>query len=268
MVQGRMKKVNYKSKKNIRLPKEEWKIVKNTHKPIIDQKTFLKAKEMIDLRKQTRIKSHDYLLKGLVYCHECRKKMGCTSRHLANGIIYYFRCNTYISYGKLGYCCPHSIRMDYVENLVTQKITNLINQFYNKDTFIKLIKKTLLNYKQSNSQKTEFSIYQNQINKISSEIDNLYNDKLSGLISSDDFSRIYKIKKITQKNLKDKLSKMHNSKIHETPTDKDFINFLTNKFESNIQINRNILTSFIERIEIDQNKKLYVYFKFKTMHFL
>lgn len=84
MVQGRMKKINYKSKKNIRLPKDEWKVVENTHEPIIDKITFLKAREMIEVRKQTRVKTHDYLLKGLVYCHECGRKVGCSPRKLAS----------------------------------------------------------------------------------------------------------------------------------------------------------------------------------------
>lgn len=83
MVQGRMKKINYKSKKNIRIPKEQWKVIENTHEPIIDKATFLKAKEMIETRKHTRVKTHDYLLKGLVYCHECGKKVGCSPRKLA-----------------------------------------------------------------------------------------------------------------------------------------------------------------------------------------
>lgn len=265
MVQGRMKKINYKSKKNIRLPKEEWKIIKNTHKPIIDIKTFLKAKEMIDLRKQTRTKSHDYLLKGLVYCHECRKKMGCSSRHLASGNVYYFRCNTYVSYGKIGYCIPHSIRMDYVENLITENLTNLINQFYNRDDFIKVIKKIVQNQKQNNLLKNELSICKNQINRLSCEIDNLYNDKLSGLISSDDFSRIYKNKKILQNKLTDQLLKLNNNNPYKFCSTPEFIQNLTKKFESDIKINRKILTDFIERIEIDKNQKVYVYFKFKSI---
>ena len=86
MVQGRMKKINYKSKKNIRIPREQWKVIKNTHEPIIDNATFIKAKEMIETRRQTRVKTHDYLLKGLVYCHECGKKVGCSPRKLAERI--------------------------------------------------------------------------------------------------------------------------------------------------------------------------------------
>lgn len=83
MVQGRMKKINYKSKINIRLPREQWKIVENTHEAIIDKETFYKVREMIETRKQTRVKTHDYLLKGFVHCHECGKKVGCSPRQLA-----------------------------------------------------------------------------------------------------------------------------------------------------------------------------------------
>lgn len=57
MVQGRMKKVNYKSKKNIRLPREQWKIIEDTHEPIIDKTTFFKAKEMLETRRKSRAKN-------------------------------------------------------------------------------------------------------------------------------------------------------------------------------------------------------------------
>lgn len=40
LTQGRRKKLNYKSKKEIRTPKEEWIIVPNTHEAIIDKKVF------------------------------------------------------------------------------------------------------------------------------------------------------------------------------------------------------------------------------------
>lgn len=266
MVQGRMRKLSYKSKKNIRLPKEEWKIIKNTHKPIIDIKTFLKVKEMINLRKQTRVKSHDYLLKGLVYCHECRKKMGCSSRHLASGNVYYFRCNTYVSYGKLGYCFPHSARMDYIENLVTEKLTDLIKKFYNRADFIDIIRKIVQNQKQNSLLKNKLSIYTNKINRISLEIDNLYNDKLSGLLSIDDFARIYAEKRTTRDKLQDQLSKLNSTKIYDVYYSEDFIQNLVNNFETNIQINRQVLTSFISKIEIDKDKKVYVYLKFKSKH--
>ena len=40
LTQGRKKRINYKIKKEIRTPKENWIIVENTHEPIIDKETY------------------------------------------------------------------------------------------------------------------------------------------------------------------------------------------------------------------------------------
>jgi hypothetical protein len=40
MVQGRCKKVSYKSKKKVYLPEADWIIVENTHEPIISKEQF------------------------------------------------------------------------------------------------------------------------------------------------------------------------------------------------------------------------------------
>ena len=47
ITQGKRKKINYKSKKEIRIPKEDWIIVKNTHEAIIDYKIFKKANDKL-----------------------------------------------------------------------------------------------------------------------------------------------------------------------------------------------------------------------------
>ena len=43
MTQGRRRKINYKSKKEIRTPKEEWIIIENTHEAIVSYEDFAKA---------------------------------------------------------------------------------------------------------------------------------------------------------------------------------------------------------------------------------
>lgn len=47
ITQGKRKKINYKSKKEIRIPKEDWIIVNNTHEAIIDYKIFKKANDRL-----------------------------------------------------------------------------------------------------------------------------------------------------------------------------------------------------------------------------
>lgn len=262
MVQGRMKKISYKSKKNIRLPKKEWKIVKNTHEPIIDCETFQKANEMITSRKQTRIKSHDYILKGLVYCHECGKKMYCSSRHLASGIKYYFRCKTHISKTNSEYCSPHSLRMDYVQNLIISIVNKFIYDYFDEKIFHELIIKYVEKNYNSFNYAEKLKQYELEISALSEQIDKLYEDKLSGIIQDDDFQRIYKSKKITQSKLSNDLSKLKKSNFSNI---KQIEQILTEKFKYNLNINRKILTDFVQKIELDKSKKIYVYLKFRPI---
>lgn len=265
MVQGRMKKINYKSKINIRLPKEQWKIVENTHEPIIDKETFYKVREMIEKRKQTRVKTHDYLLKGFVHCHECGKKVGCSPRELARGKVYYFRCSTYTANARLGLCTSHNIRMDIVEKAVNNKIISILNNFFDKDNLVKVAKTKIEEKRKSISLEKEIQEYETKINKISLEIDNIYDDKLSSIITEDDFIRIYKRKKLEKENLQKKIEeiKLHIEK--NIVNEDELVKKIVTKFQDLKQINREILCDLVDRIEIDKNKKIYIYFKFKSL---
>ena len=59
---GNTKKINYKSKKTMIMPKENRIIVKGMHTPIIDEETFNIVQDMIKSRTSTRVKSYDWLL--------------------------------------------------------------------------------------------------------------------------------------------------------------------------------------------------------------
>lgn len=265
MVQGRMKKVNYKSKINIRLPKEQWKIVENTHEPIIDKETFYKVREMIERRKQTRVKTHDYLLKGFIHCHECGKKVGCSPRELAEGKVYYFRCSTYTSNARLGLCTSHNIRMDIVEKVVNNTIISILKNLFDKDNFIKIAKTKIEEMKESIFTEKEIKEYETKIKRISLEIDNIYDDKLSGILTQNDFIRIYKRKNLEKENLQKKIEekKLHIEK--NIVNEDELVKKIVNKFQNLSQINREILYDLVDRIEIDKNKKIYIYFKFKSL---
>ncbi|MCL2859601.1 MAG: recombinase family protein [Oscillospiraceae bacterium] len=265
MVQGRTKKINYKSKKYIKLPKEQWKVVENTHEHIIDKETFYKVQDMILTRKQTRVKTHDYLLKGFVHCHECGKKVGCSPRELAQGKVYYFRCATYIAYARLGLCTSHNIRMDTVEKAVNNKVMSILAKFSDKDNLIKVTKQKIEEKKHSISFENEIENYKTKLNKISLEVDNIYNDKLNGILSEDDFIRIYERKKEEKENLQKKITEMtthiDNSIVNET----ELAEKIAMKFVGLKQVNRELLSALVEKIEIDKKKNIYVYFKFKSL---
>lgn len=55
MVQGKSKKISYKSNDIINIPKDEWIIIENTHIPIIDKETFFKAQSLIKTKKHLKV---------------------------------------------------------------------------------------------------------------------------------------------------------------------------------------------------------------------
>ena len=93
MVQGRSVKISYKSKKCLRQSPENWVVVAGTHEPLIDPELFRKVRIMVSSRRRTRSRTYDFLLKGLIFCHECGYPLAVINRKNAKGEdVLYFVC--------------------------------------------------------------------------------------------------------------------------------------------------------------------------------
>lgn len=95
--QGRRKRVSYKSRRVVWLPKEDWIIVPGTHEPIIDRASFWRVQQM--LRRHVRSGGQGTVdpLAGKVFCGRCGAAMEQTSSGYVskNGRARkYFRCRT------------------------------------------------------------------------------------------------------------------------------------------------------------------------------
>ena len=73
VIQGKRKKVSFKSNKFINLPEEDWVKVENMHEAIISKEDFERAKKVIEATKGSRVVQNDYLFKGLLRCYDCKR---------------------------------------------------------------------------------------------------------------------------------------------------------------------------------------------------
>ncbi len=181
------------------------------------------------------------------------------------GNFYYFRCNTYTTGARLGLCTVHSIRMDYVEKIVLDKIKKILQNFNEKDKMIDVTKQKLEERRKKNIYIKELEESKIKLSKLVLEIDNLYNDKLSGLLSQDDFTRIYERKKQEKLQIQNRIDILESYINNNIVNEDELIDKLIEKFNTNLTINRELLTDLVDRIELDENKKVYVYFKFKAL---
>src|SRR5690625_7215516 len=71
MVSHKTQTKSFKNKKLVKVPKEDWIIVRNTHKAIIDEETFEIVQKFIHVKKQPNKTGKPNIFVGLVKCPDC-----------------------------------------------------------------------------------------------------------------------------------------------------------------------------------------------------
>ena len=266
MVQGRMVKVNYKSKKCLRQPREKWVIVEGTHDPLVDRETFQKVRLLVESRKHTRSRTYDFLLKGLIFCHECGYPLATLNRKNSAGEErLFFVCRTYQRFTKAGICTCHSIKEQTVTEAVLAKVREVCQAYLNADELLPMAQKAVEAARAADSTEAEIQALRNRIDTMTANLDRMYMDKLSGILREDDFQRIYLKVKSDRAKLEDQLKELEKKK--ESPAkSEDEAKELVQRFLENACTSRELLVSLIERIELSEDKQLYIKFRFKQLN--
>jgi hypothetical protein len=262
---GNTKKINYKSKKTMIMPKEDRIIVKGMHTPIIDEETFNIVQDMIKSRTSTRVKSYDWLLKGLVTCKECGKKLSLVPQKHPNKTTFYLRCNTYACNTQLHLCTPHSNNLEKVTNFVLEQIRTRCKDFLNEDNYSKLADKSKEKImKDKYNVKNEILILEKKVKDINKRIDKLYEDKYKGLFEDEDFTRIYTKQIETRKDATERISQL--KELEQKEDSSVDINKLVKDFVNMNEITRTMLVSLVDKIEISESKEITIYYKFNILN--
>ena len=266
MVQGRVKKINYKSKKLLKLPPSEWTVVENTHEAIIDKDTFETVQILISKRKKTRERTHNYLLKGLVYCHECGYVLSVINRKLAKGReVLYFVCRTYQRFTNEKKCTIHYAKVEDVTNAVLNQIKEVCVKYLNLAEMQNVAEIEIKKCEANSKGENEIKELESKIEFLTGKLDQVYSDKLNDILSPEDFERIYSKIKEERQNYSDKLNalkKKAENKIDNHAKAKE----LAERFINEIDVNRELICSLIERIEITETRGIIVYWTFSQFN--
>lgn len=262
MVQCRKRKINYKLKKVVDLPKSEWIIVENTHEPIIDRETFFSAQEMIKVKEKTRSKTLNLLLKGLVICKECGKKMGTTVDSKGNHTRY-LRCSSYAVAPLQRICTSHIMNYKKLEDAVISQIQEVCSQYLDKNRVKEIIDIENQELERENNIKKDKNITRKLIEILDNQIDKLYEDKLCGLLGNDDFTRLYD-KKCSERDLRRKhLQELEEIKFERKVDDYEKV---MSEFLKKENTTSYMLATLIDKIEIDKEKHVTIYYKFSPLN--
>ena len=273
MVQNTHNKISYNSKKLRKTSRDELIIVKGTHEGIVSKETFDKVQDIINSRSTTWVTDRqlDYLFGGMIYCHDCGRTIRISVDILKFGVRHYTQCNLYTRKGKYGICSSHRINYDWLEEDVIEYLQDVCEKFYKCYNFNELIETSeSIVMKKNKEINKKIERINNVLNSYKSTIDNLYMDKVKGLVDEEMFKRIYDKTRIDMDKISLELEELNRKK--QIDENKIFDNNSFNKCRKYVldymslkNPTKDQVKRLVDRIEIDKDKKVYVHLRFPEL---
>lgn len=268
LIQGKYERVSLKSKKKVLLPRDKWIIREENHAAIIDKELFMRvnADRINEEKCNIRFRKYDYLLKGIVKCHDCGKTMlvrRCGNKKNNEDAHAVFCCRTYASY-RNSVCSMHYYREELLNQLILENLKNIFKQYITRDILEKRYNKVFEEYGVIHQYKTELKKCQLRLYKFDKTLFELYNDRTEGIINDNEFISIkegvIENKKLLEKKIED--LRVVLAKIDNVINKEQYKLRIISNFLNVIDLDKQLLCDLINKITIDKNKKIRIYFKF------
>lgn len=276
LAQCRQRKVNYKSKKRVHNGVNDWVIAEGAAPPIVDKTTFDLAQEMFKSNKnrgKKNGKTDKLLLRGLIYCKDCGHTIGFREHNQQTqkyGLVtrIYGNCNYWSKRKQQGVCTPHSIKYQIIEDLVLNNLRDMANKYLDENNLENILKNSDKLKKKKDNIKQEIFRLENSIESDNRKIDMCYNDKLEGNITLEMYKRTYNNLTLEINESKKKkeeyeklLYEIENNKI----VSENYYLDKVKEFLSMKNPSRALVSTLIDRIEIDEDKNIDIHYKFRLI---
>ena len=249
---------SYKTKKQIRLPKEDWIIYRNTQEPIIDEKTFETVQQMRKVKRARTKYNEPNMFSGLLYCADCGNHL-TIQRVARNRKMDNFSCATYRK-KKKGLCSCHRILVSDLETIVKEDLQKVCEYVFLHekeftDEYLSGSKKETVKFQsKTKAELKRLSERQEEIGKI---IRKLYEDNVNGRITDERFDFLAKSYEDEGNDLKTKIQELKNALASSVQDEEKLSKFLkvVKSYTKIEELTPEILNSFIEKIYIGETEK-------------
>ncbi|MCL1882722.1 MAG: recombinase family protein [Defluviitaleaceae bacterium] len=251
---------SYRDKREYRRDESEWLKVEHTHIPIVESEIWDKV-QAINKTAKARVahakKPQPKLFTGLLLCPECGTKMGYKSKS--------YQCRTFQRSGGVA-CSPHRISEEDLKAVVISHVKEAARQItLDEDAMIGAIRSKLISgYKTGKQNVTrERQALEQQLYAFESQIDQLYEDRVEGMISAETFTDLANDIEARRVATEEKLLHLNqatleaNTKIDEIDKNGEFqrnsrLANLVQEKSTNIEVDRELLDALIEKIEVGE----------------
>lgn len=260
--QGKQEKFNYKVKKRIDKPKEEWICVENTHEAIIDEHQFEAVQDLLKYDGRASASSDTAnLFSGILVCADCKAPMiKRVNTYKGNKKVFYI-CQTK---NKSQGCSRHSIEEEQLKRIVLSEIKTFLNLMCSYGDVVEYMDEINVNYEQVVEYDSQIANLRAEYNKYYGLKSSLLGDLKDGLIDKnefDEFHSLYERKCCDLEKAIEGQKKLVKNMFQNGVAAKAQID----KFKESADItelNRELLVSMISKIYIYEDKRLEIEFRF------
>lgn len=258
LISGKRRKLNYKSKKIIKMSEDKWIVNENMHEPIIPRKLWDDAHTKMASRKRRNFSDFENIFAGLLKCDCCGYALGIANAKDKNK---YYTCNTYKKQSRNNPICTiHYTLYDELYACVLDEIQTLVKAVNTDEEAFRSDVHERVNSKDESDRKsilTEIGSLEKQVAALEKKYDMLYDDRVNGVISENKFremsskcesEQIRYTEKLTV--LKDEISRMNEQDENVSA----FIDML--KTVTSVEsLDSVLLNTLIDKIVVSDRKK-------------
>lgn len=254
---------DYRTKKNKKTPKENWILVYGRFEPIISEEDFEKVQQKRKNINKGSKEKYDYLLRGLVHCGHCKSRLQYKYRirtkikdkYLENPQKrWYYKCRMLYRFPSI--CDKGHTIMEYKLNeIVLSSLIKRLSLFKIDECTGKVIDE----YKNNNSNFKLLEQYKKKKNKLEVNITTLYNRKLEGLISVEEFKKQYPNLKLELKDTEKQIDELESicnvNKINGRLKD------IIQDFKNGKEFDNETIRCLIDRVEVYEDMRIDITYK-------
>ena len=188
MVQGKSEKINYKLKKSIEKPREEWIKVENTHEAVISEEQFRIVQNLLKTdARVSPVTGENSLFTGILFCGDCGEQMiRRVNRYKDTRRVYYI-CSTK---NRREGCSRHSIQEERLKEIAAEMIRYYAESFLEEKKVFEKARELETDFESIVRYDSEIERLRAEQDKYTSLCFGLHEDLRQGVITKEEFERL------------------------------------------------------------------------------
>ena len=263
LVQGKTRRLDYRSKKKMNVPMRDWTIVDNTHEAIIPKEQFELVQRILETETRRPNDAETVaLFAGFLYCGDCGSRLVRRSASYKDKRYIYYQCSG--SKQNKGSCTSHNLRDEKLYNIVRNALQMQIQIVMEEAEFVE-------NIRQAQQEPYRVRRIERQIRQLTAEKahtqsikEKLYGDYADEILTREDFLNYNELysKRIEEYDRKITELEVEQQNLQVAPNAYPFLD-VYRKYRKLEEITRPMVVELIEKIEVYEGNRVEITFRFQ-----